>query len=77
MESYPTTGAGAYEALDYVPSVAQWARCEALKIVSARYAPGMMPPRAEAWRVIEPLVLRWAKLIETGEISELKASDHG
>ena len=70
MESYPTTGAGAYEALDYVPSVAQWARCEALKIVSARYGPG-----AGGWQVLEPLVLRWAKLIETGEIKEALGPD--
>ena len=62
----PTTGAGMdYGALDYVPSVAQWARCEALKIVSARYRPGDYADGQS--RPFEPLVMRWARYIETGK----------
>jgi hypothetical protein len=70
---YPVTGPEAWTFGQ--PSVAQWARCEALKIVAARYGPGQFPSGGVGQ--LEALALRWARLIETGNADVATEGDDG
>lgn len=61
---------------EYVPSVAQWARAEAFGSV-ARWFGSVVTAAAAAGNgvgvehvVMERLALRWARIIETGEVEE-------
>ena len=67
MQSYPTTGAGAYEALDYVPTVAQWARAKALGGVTRVLGGSRVTVSQHDADVMENVIERWARYIETGK----------
>jgi hypothetical protein len=58
LQIYPVTGPEAWTFGQ--PSVAQWARREALAIVAAQDS------RNRSLAELEELALRWARLIETG-----------